>query len=553
MGETLLPMTAPYPIAPTLDPTGRKGGTPKGFLSGRRVEAAGLLLCLALAAGLLAQRVASGPLPSGDEGSWLSAAASLAAGEGFVTRWLEFHYLEPYALPRPDDMRYPVLTGVLALGIKAFGPSFVVARALVAGIFLAFLAAAWWAVRLRYGGAPAFLTAFLTALSPLQLEWASAVYCEGLFGLVLALWLVWIQKTDPESRLHSAGSGALIGLLALARPNGLLLAAGLVLACARLRPPFRFRAGPALAGLMALAVVLLPWLLRNFLLFGDPFHVGGSAGLLRESHQDDATLSPAEFLTRFGPLYPLLRAFRGIPAFLDALHHFEKGLHVVPLLLAAGALLRLRPFFSPAAAWGFAASLAACLYAGYNSWAGVRYFTPFLPFVYAYGIRHGLDLFAALALRSGRAVRAATATGVLLLGAACALPVVGPHRFYLRYFAAREPASQGELRSYLAQLDAALPPGGTYLAASLGQVNYMGSRLCVGLQGPRRAEWLPRALRTFGPRLLVLTPAELAGPLGRELLPELADLGLQADPIARSGIGILFRLVPTPGQTGKAP
>jgi hypothetical protein len=90
----------------------------------------------------LALRIRAGGLPAGDEGSWMAVASELAQGRGFATRWLEAHFLTPYALPRPDDFRYPGLTGLLALAFRLFGASIETARWTVGMAFLAFAAAA---------------------------------------------------------------------------------------------------------------------------------------------------------------------------------------------------------------------------------------------------------------------------------------------------------------------------------------------------------------------------------------------------------------------------
>ena len=84
-------------------------------------EAAGALLALALGFHFLALRIRTAGPPSGDEGSWIAVAAEFAHGRGFTTRWLECPFLVPYALPRPDDFRYPGLVSLLALAFRAFG------------------------------------------------------------------------------------------------------------------------------------------------------------------------------------------------------------------------------------------------------------------------------------------------------------------------------------------------------------------------------------------------------------------------------------------------
>lgn len=511
-------------------------------------EAAGLLGCLLLAGAFLAVRVAAAPFPSGDEGSWLSAAASLARGEGMTTRWLEYHWMEPYAVPRPDDMRYPVLTALLAIGMKVVGPSLLAMRGLIACVHLAFLAGVWQASRLRFGALPALLAAIAMALSPLQYEWSALVYCESLFGLVLALWLIWIQKVPSASKAHWIGSGLLLATLAMVRPNGvLLLPAAMIAALHAFRPGRRAWVPMALC-LGAFLLALSPWLLRNAIQFGEPFHIGGSAGLLRDSHQESATQGLGEYLSRYGFLFPLKRLAVGLPHFFRDLHDFEKGLEILPILFVGLALLRRRPFLHPAAAWGFGFSFLACLYASYNSWSGLRYFSPFLPFVYAYGFHAALDLAGRLGPSPAfRARSAMVATG--LLAAALLLTVLGAHRFWMRDFPKRKTVYEEGLGLYLEALQAHLPANRIYLGGRLCQVNYLGDGLCVGLQGPGREEWLPRALQAFQPELMALTGEELFSQDGQALMKELAAAGLTVEARFSNRTGGLFSLTPADSAT----
>ena len=101
-------------------------------------EALAAVAALLLAWHFLALRVRAAGLPGGDEGSWLSVAAELARGKGFTTRWLEAHFLVPYALPRPDDFRYPALTCLLAAVFRIFGASVEAGRWTVVAVYLAF-------------------------------------------------------------------------------------------------------------------------------------------------------------------------------------------------------------------------------------------------------------------------------------------------------------------------------------------------------------------------------------------------------------------------------
>ena len=513
--------------------------------------AEGALAVAALFLGLyfLSLRIRAAGLPLGDQGSWLSVAAELVRGHGFTTQWLEYHWQTPYVLPRPDDFRYPALTSILALSFLGGGISYRVALWTVAGIFLGFALCAYLFFRSAHGRWPAMAALWLMSASLLQLEWNSAVYTEGLFGLVLVLVARFSTTGRIQSRAWWGRLGAGVGLLYLVRPNGILFAPGIALLFLRRRRGLALGWDrPALA-YAALLGTIAPWLIRTWVHFGNPFHIAGSAGLLMDGHGQPHTYSLWEYLSGHDALFPAVKMAVGAWRLLETLHFFEHGLELAPLALAVLALFLRQPFHNAFLASGFLFSFAACAYAGYNSWAGLRYFSAMMPFLYAYGLASVPALAAAVReLSLGHGRRRAWPAGMTgVMGAAglilLLLPVVNPHRFYARKYA-HPPDPRPEFADHLARLEALLPPGGRYYAGDFCRLNFQTGRDCVGLQELYDSTWFSRSMRAFHPGWVALTHAETGDSSMGEALARMRAEGYRLDTLAVGGLGVYYGLKP---------
>lgn len=508
-------------------------------------EYAGLALALAAGFHLLAIRIHAGGYPQGDEGSWLSVAAELARGHGFATRWLEFHFLTPYTLPRPDDFRYPALTALVAGAFHIVGFSIEAGRWTVAAVFLGFAAAVWAVCRKAFGQWTGMAALWLTVLSLLQLEWNSAVYTEGLFGLGVALLAAWCLRGRREGEMERpawwAALGAGTALLYLIRANGILFVPGILCLYWPRRKVLSWKL-PALA-LACFCLAAAPWMIRLAVHFGSPFHVAGSAGMLRDPGQSH-TLTLTQYFSQYDFFFPLKRTLIGAARFFRTLHFYEHGLEAFPLALAAAALCARRPFFGAYLASGFLLTFAASCYAAYDSWAGVRYMSGLMPFVYAYGLSlipwAGPRIAWAARLRPAAPVFAVA--GILMLS----LPVVGPHRFHERRLGAA-PAGAPGLADHLQRLQAMLPPGGRYYAASLCKVNFLApDRDCVGLQELYDSTWFRRSMAAFHPALVVLTHEETGDSAMLEALGRMKHEGYLLFPIESGEAALYLALLPAP-------
>jgi hypothetical protein len=535
------------------------------------LEAIGAGAALAVGMYFLALRIRGGGLPAGDEGSWLAVASEIARGRGFTTRWLEAHFLLPYSIPRPDDFRYPMLTSLVAVAFKGWGFSIEAARWTVAGTFLAFAASTWFLCRSAFGRWAALAGLWLMTCSLLQLEWNAAVYTEGMFGWIatcLAAWCLWGERSLEGKGVLAFRSpywwailGAAIGLLYLVRVNGILFLAGVFwLFWRRRKAPLSWK--HPTAAIAAFALVAAPWLIRTWIHFGSPFHIAGSAGLLREPGQTH-TLTFFQYFANHESLFPLRRMAVGTLDFFRVLDHYEHGLEAAPLLLAVAAACMRRPFFGPCFTAGFLLSFAASCYASYNNWAGVRYMSGLLPLVYAYGLSALTGPWPWKKPFQGRGIPFAMAPWLPSVSAAAGialllLPVVNPHRYHERRLSqAMDPKGaypyRRDLAEHLSRLDSLLPAEGRYYAGSLCGVNFLSeAKGCVGLQELYDPTWFPRSMEAFRPGLIALTHAETRAPAMLAALERMHAGGYREDTVATGAMAVYLSLRPesAPPDTG---
>ncbi|MDD5673780.1 MAG: glycosyltransferase family 39 protein [Chitinivibrionales bacterium] len=467
----------------------------------------GLLLLLAFH--FLQERIVHHGLPTGDEGSWMSAAAEFARGNGFSTRWLEYLFLQHWTLPRPDDFRYPGLVLVLAAAFKCFGISLGTALGAVAAVFLTACGAAYLVWRKFFGVKTALVTLALTAFSLLQLYWNAQVYTEGLFGLVLSLLLLATVYLHPAGRAYWIAAGIIAGLLYLVRPNAVLFAPAIVFAGIWYFKTRKIPLWHSFLALGAMFAVMTPWLARSWLQFGNPFYIAGNAGLLSPSMNQTAGFSVGGFIGLHNGLLPLKALAKGFLNLTDTLNFFEHGLEILPLAFAAVALLQKRTFYNALAAAGFLLSFCACCYVGYaRSWAAVRYLLPFMPFVYAYGVHAMIGLGEKASGRFFPRLRGMAAPFVL---AVCLIPVVNPHRYYERTLAAA-PKTDRCFAEYVSAITDLVGQNQTYCAGSLAQLNFLCNRNCVGIQAFFDSSKVDTVVARFRPKMIVVTVAEEKDP-----------------------------------------
>ena len=312
----------------------------------------------------------------------MSVAAQVARGEGFTTRWLEYPFLQRATLPRPDDFRYPGLVCSLALSFKIFGISYRTALWTVAIIFIFFLFIVFLVCQKSVRPRNRIFHHIYFGSFSLQLYWNTVVYSEGLFGVMTGILLLWSQGylREKSKKLFWIVLGAGCGALYCIRPNGILFGAGILwLYFTERKRGCTIQL--TLIGMASMTLVMLPWLLRTWYWFGNPFHIATNATFFRGSASDSINLSLGQYLSMYGFFYPLKATFLGIGNFWTTLHFFEHGLQILPLIGVAIGLATRRRFFNPFVSASFLVTFIACSYASRigGSWDGVRFFSRSFP------------------------------------------------------------------------------------------------------------------------------------------------------------------------------
>jgi hypothetical protein len=194
----------------------------------------------------------------------------------------------------------------------------------------------------------------------------------------------------------------------------------------------------------------------------------------------------------------------------------------------------------------FVFMFAACSYVAFKSWAGVRYYSMFLPFVYASGISYIYSLSDTLLKRWGFRFKdillTSLVTGVLLL------PVYYPHRYFIRRYHKIDATIQNQIDRHVSTLDSLLTRETVYCAVSLGKVNYLTGFNCFGIQRYYDSSHVEKTIQIFNPGWIVLTQEEAEREWMKSILREFRrrkkDIHLE---LSRNGIHY-YRLVDRRGH-----
>jgi 4-amino-4-deoxy-L-arabinose transferase-like glycosyltransferase len=212
------------------------------------------------------------PPPTLDDQFYFSALPKLLAhGHGFVA---PFHYyFRGGSLPTAE---HPPLYSIVLAGLAKLGGTSPDAQHLAGSAFGAGTIATLGVLGRRLAGRRAgLMAAGLAAVYPVLVAADGALMSESLFGLLVALSLLAAYRLlDEPSAGRAVVLGVLAGLAALTRAEALLLLP-LVLV-----PGLRRPGGPraALVAIVALAVVLTPWAIRNWVTFDRPVLIATNSG-----------------------------------------------------------------------------------------------------------------------------------------------------------------------------------------------------------------------------------------------------------------------------------
>ncbi len=252
-----------------------------------------------------------------DSYDYLSFAHNLATGVGFAHAVNEY---QPFSTPvQFSAWRPPLYPAVLAIAFQFSQSTF----------FLELTQVAFSAVALYlflrlgfvlFGELAALVSGLIFAVYPPLVMYSADLGTESLFLLLLiaALFLFYARDGNPSlARVFSLG--VLVGLAALCRPNGLMLAPALGLAIWLTASDWR-QAGRRFAVLtVAVALMIFPWTYRNYRLFHKAVLIstGGGPALWSGAHfrlEPGASLADIGFLHMLDSLpQPQRRVMEGLP------------------------------------------------------------------------------------------------------------------------------------------------------------------------------------------------------------------------------------------------
>lgn len=195
---------------------------------------------------------------------------------------------DPYAIPTGPTAHVPVLTTLkLAALFSLLGENSPSARLVLSLISAAFFILGCWCLfRLstRYGLSPEARLAMLgvLVLTAWQIFHGVVLYRQvdqpAAAALLIGGWLAWVGQRDAPTRRGMAVLGFLAGVAVLVSPS-VFLALGLAGAAVVLTAPWRDRLPLALAYGAALALFVVPWVVRNQIELGAPVLLRSNFGL----------------------------------------------------------------------------------------------------------------------------------------------------------------------------------------------------------------------------------------------------------------------------------
>lgn len=145
----------------------------------------------------------------------------------------------------------------------------------------------------------AIVSGFVFALMPTQVLIATDVQTEPLFILLLlCTGYLFLASTDRPSSNLALLAGGFLGAAALTRSSALMLPPLLLAPLGDRRYPLRVGAHLALSALLGFGLILSPWTLRNFLVFGELIVVNDGAGCVFYGRNSDVALGAARARNR---------------------------------------------------------------------------------------------------------------------------------------------------------------------------------------------------------------------------------------------------------------
>jgi 4-amino-4-deoxy-L-arabinose transferase-like glycosyltransferase len=203
---------------------------------------------------------------------YLSTAVNAFRGRGFLP---DYNTVQDGVYVPPPMQSLFVLSVFRAAG-RLVEPFTLLAIQAVIATVMVVLAAAIGRSLLSWTAGVAF--AFLVAVFPDFVYWSAYIFTESNYLAALALLVLLLIRWAETPRTGLAVAASLcLGLVDLQRANTLLL--GPILAVFALATLRRRGFGSAVAFLLVPVLVLVPWLVRNLEVYGEPIWVSSNAGI----------------------------------------------------------------------------------------------------------------------------------------------------------------------------------------------------------------------------------------------------------------------------------
>ena len=263
---------------------------------------------------------------------YLSFANNLATGVGFAHALNES---EPFSRPVEfSAWRPPLYPAFLAIAFQ-FSRDFVFLRLLqvvLAALSLFFFLRVGF---ILFGELPALIAGLIFALYPPLIMYCVDLGTESMFLFLLTAVLFSFYAAGGKiSYLRIFSLGALVGLTALCRPAGLMLAPALVLAI-WLSSDWKYAAWRIIVFMFALAMIVLPWTYRNYRLFHKVVLIttNGGATFWNGAYlrmEPGASLADIGFPHRLGPLpHSEQQALEGLPEPEQERQFYRRGMAIL--------------------------------------------------------------------------------------------------------------------------------------------------------------------------------------------------------------------------------
>lgn len=304
-----------------------------------------LLIILALSLFIRVSMIMQHLVPSGDEGPWLRMASRCGTEQFLESKVIEHDLYFEKAIPHPEDNRsplYPVFIKCVQLVVR----DYFTAGQLVnfVGWIVLFLIAAYSLA--GHIGKPATLVTLLyLSVSPLFFQFTAQVYPD-LF-IALAYFALLLYGPKWVATVNGTIAVALItGALILSKSTGVFIVPVLIYYFI-VYANKKLIVSKILLFTGIVAIVLLPWVLRNIKEFGSPLYQFSEYNLYVDNFNYLLTAginrpSLAEYLHEKGIFFLLfIRPFEGILSLLSNFPKFDEHLSLAVLPFAGIGLWKL--------------------------------------------------------------------------------------------------------------------------------------------------------------------------------------------------------------------